>query len=716
MQSYQLAPLLFTAVLSLLLPACGGGGSSSGPASVGPTEEPPVEPEEPPVEPEEPPLKSPGLLKPADSDEELAAAIREGMVQNQVASGPPSLDFSPAPPAAESDLAGTLQDFSTTNLQESGVDEADRVKYDGEILYVADSVQSEPEQDDADVQPLSSFLPPDPRPYSPVISMYRTDPASATVEEAGRIELTENDGTPDLYVRETNDSKQLLGVSGSYSSPHWGAFADYGYWQSQLTQVRAWDVSDPMSPAAQFSLDIEGALLASRRIGDTLYVVTRFAPVVEGLLPYPASDTDLSSNEAVLQSTEASDLLPEFSRDGMPNEFLVSGTDCYVPNSDYEGPESLASSGTITTITAIDLAAPQSISSACLNGYTSGFYVSTQSVYLTTNAADDKTLIHKIALNEGQPQYRGSGGISGHLGTSNPSFMMSESGDDLRVVSSLWDEQIFPLPVMPEADALEEQAPVEENYGRHHLTILRESNTSYSLERIARLPNKERQSPIGKPGENIFAVRFLGNRAYVVTFRTIDPLYVLDLSSPDDPRIAGELEIPGFSTLLQPLTDGLLLGVGNDVLIENPTILGIKIALFDVSDTENPIELDSEIVGKRGSHSPALRDHHALTLLKTDNEYRLALPIQRHSTHSPGTIEGAPWAYYDWSDSALYEFSVDIAAGSLSPVGKIVAQQRSDEVMYPTVYLDRSRAIIHDDAVFFQLKGQDGFLSGPWGQ
>jgi len=88
-------------------------------------------------------------------------------------------------------------------------------------------------------------------------------------------------------------------------------------------------------------------------------------------------------------------------------------------------------------------------------------------------------------------------------------------------------------------------------------------------------------------GEQIYAVRFIGDTGYVVTFRQTDPLYVLDLSDPSDPRVTGELKIPGYSAYLHPVDDGLLLGVGQDATDEGMR-LGVQVSLFDVSDPANP--------------------------------------------------------------------------------------------------------------------------------
>ncbi|MDX1733994.1 MAG: beta-propeller domain-containing protein, partial [Halioglobus sp.] len=266
--------LLTAALLTAALSACTGGGSSGSPATPGPGPGP---------------TQAFGLLKPAESDEELAAALRQGMARNVAVA--PAIDFSPAPQAPDAELAGDPGSFSTTNLQEIGVDEADRVKYDGEILYVSDTAQTGPVRGQ-----LIAPLPPS----TPVIRLYRTDPQVAGAEETGRIELQEGDAWPELYLRIAAGDKQLVSVSENYGFPHWGVFADFTYWQEQRTEVRGWDVADPAAPAELFSMEIEGALLTSRRVDNMLYVITRFSPVVDDLVPYPATEEARANNEAVL--------------------------------------------------------------------------------------------------------------------------------------------------------------------------------------------------------------------------------------------------------------------------------------------------------------------------------------------------------------------------------------------------------------------------------
>ena len=123
---------------------------------------------------------------------------------------------------------------------------------------------------------------------------------------------------------------------------------------------------------------------------------------------------------------------------------------------------------------------------------------------------------------------------------------------------------------------------------------------------------------LGKPRETIRSARFMGDRATVVTFEMIDPFYVIDLSDPYNPTILGELEIPGFSTYQHPWTDNLVLGIGYES--DGIGVDGIKLALYDISDEENPVEVGKPLVMLNKDHGwqygEALHNHKAILVSK----------------------------------------------------------------------------------------------------
>jgi uncharacterized secreted protein with C-terminal beta-propeller domain len=131
------------------------------------------------------------------------------------------------------------------------------------------------------------------------------------------------------------------------------------------------------------------------------------------------------------------------------------------------------------------------------------------------------------------------------------------------------------------------------------------------------------------PDERIYSVRFMGDEAYMVTFQQVDPFFVLDLSNPRDPEILGELKLPGYSDYLHPIGENLIIGVGKDTKLNSwggVETLGVKVALFDVSDRENPELVDDVVIGGRGSSSPVLNDHKAFRYDAERN--MLVLPVR----------------------------------------------------------------------------------------
>ena len=111
----------------------------------------------------------------------------------------------------------------------------------------------------------------------------------------------------------------------------------------------------------------------------------------------------------------------------------------------------------------------------------------------------------------------------------------------------------------------------------------------------------------------------MGEKGYIVTFRQIDPLFVIDLSDPEDPEIKGELKVPGFSNYLHPLGENTLLGIGRDVDEDTGRQGGIKLSIFDVSDQGKPKEINNLILGDSGSYAEVLNNHKALMLNNKDD-------------------------------------------------------------------------------------------------
>ena len=152
--------------------------------------------------------------------------------------------------------------------------------------------------------------------------------------------------------------------------------------------------------------------------------------------------------------------------------------------------------------------------------------------------------------------------------------------------------------------------------------------------------NKIGESAWLAKGEKMYSSRFMGSRAYLVTYRTIDPLYVIDLSNPSSPTVLGKLKIPGYSTYLHPYDENHLIGIGMEtkentyrdsygkVRSTTATIVGMKMALFDVSNVNNPIQISSTVIGDRRTTSSILTNHKALLFSK--EKELLAIPVNNY--------------------------------------------------------------------------------------
>jgi uncharacterized secreted protein with C-terminal beta-propeller domain len=223
----------------------------------------------------------------------------------------------------------------------------------------------------------------------------------------------------------------------------------------------------------------------------------------------------------------------------------------------------------------------------------------------------------------------------------------------------------------------------------HKLSIFELDSANKTLNLVSTLPNDNRTQEIGKPNENLFGVRFMGDKLFLVTFEQVDPLYVIDLSIPEDPVIAGELTIPGFSDLLHPVNEELLLGLG-----QNGNGL-VKLELFNIADMSSPYSLGTSVLGEfewvQWSYSEAQYNRHAFTYQANDqNPDRFLVPVTMGLfSEELGEYSESPRLYLfelkDKDDSTL---------ASISEIGQIRAEKDWWQV-------DLHRSIIHDDAVYF---------------
>lgn len=620
------------------------------------------------------------------SDAALESYLKEGM---QVSASDDAilrtLETFGAVATDSSSSAATTQ-VSGTNLQVEGVDEADIIKSDGSILYAL--------RECGNLNCVATFS---------------LDSTTASVEEIGIYEpiQTEDD------VFSTAQSLYLVaaGIGGAetlvtLSGPNnYVAWFDVWSWGSNKTELEFLSTEDPSDLSLQEKMIIDGDLVSSRRVGETLYVVTRYTPSIPGFNPFASDAESIAENDSLLSSTSLSDLTPKLSLLDDEERELVISDNCYLATGDVDRTQNPS----LITITSIPLNQPANFSSTCFLGNTETLFMTPDALYLATTQyeydfqaldalfydPEHKTAIHKFALGEGEIEYRGSGQVEGHLGWSEDkrSFRMGTGGSNgeyLNVVTSVgdtWNESSSTC-----------------------LTVLREIS--------GELVTVDFIDGIGKPGEQLYAARFVGERAYLVTFRVIDPLYIVDLSDQENPTIVGELEIEGYSDYLHPISDDLLLGIGKDAIPDDGAsdfafargawYQGVKLSLFDVSDISAPTEINSLIYGRRGSESEVLYDHHGISFLPaTDSSpARFAIPIQVHATEpdDENFDPGSPSAWFSFTNRGLYSF--EASAVGVSEVGYMEADSTEGIEFFSFWGAFGDRSVLVDDAVFYVHRGE----------
>lgn len=658
--------LLPVVCAALVLPGCGSGGAEPEAADNGRQQ-------------------ALAVSRPGDLVNYMQERLRGRQSQREANAG---ADFSAAPPSAVATpgagaAAGAAR--SGTMVQEAGVDEADLLKSAGNTLYTLQpriqaagpTLQLQVHQRAADGS------------VAPVRSLSLAQPGSNDVSTDG------------MHLNADGSALTVI-------SQNWGTWspvqcitapclpAPGNSWSVGSVGVQRVDTRNATTPVAGTRLDIEGVLVDSRRIGDSMVLVTMHQPrLAADALPPTAS---AAQREAAIAALKASDVLPTYRFNGGDPLPLLKETDCYVQAAN----KSMALD--ITVITVVDLkSADLARTSRCFAGGSQALYMSSDNLYLATTrfgfvpfwrtalifAEDTQTDVHKFALGGGTVQYRGSASVKGHLGwdTQKNSYRFSEHNGDLRVLTYTAP---FGWATLGDATTVAPSPAL--------LTVLREDSASQSLQTLATLPNATRPALLGKPGEQVYGVRFVGDRGYVVTFRQTDPLYVLDLATAADPRIAGSLELAGYSDYLYPLANGLLLGVGHDA-DEQGRVTGLKVSLMDVADASQPKALGSATLGHAGSLSALDFSRHGLNMLVKDGVARVALPVNLAPAVDP--FAGI------WQ-SGLQRFEVDTVARTLRTVG--LAGAAASDFAHAT-WLERSLQI--GDHVYY-LQGDGTVTAHAW--
>lgn len=556
--------------------------------------------------------------------------------------------------------ASTGVERSGTTVQEHGVDEDDLIKSDGSWIYTllrpmdaaGGQVQVHRRRGDGGVDAIATVT-------LPTDAGTRFEPQGMTLA-SGPQRVAVMSASQTFYTLDICAERPDCASTSLLPFPPTGI--------KSMVALDLLNVSNPATAVVTDSVRIDGRIIGSRLVGNALVLVTQHSPQL-ALEALPANVPD-SEREALIAELTASDVLPTVRINGGAAQPLVNDTDCYVqPRNASYGIE-------ITTITVFDLqSSTLQHSSRCFVGGAEALYMSPLSLYLATTrytrtavggslrfAPQASTDVHKFAIDVagfspagGQAiDYRGSGEVTGHLGwdLQKNSYRMSEWNGDLRIVS-FTGEMGWGLAAEDAGTA----SPAT-------LTILRERSTDRTLQAVGRLPNAQRPQALGKPGEQVYGVRFLGERGYVVTFRRVDPLYVLDLGDPSDPKTVGELLAPGYSDYLFPVGDGLLLGVGKDAT-DSGRIEGVRVALFDVADPAQPRQLSALTFGAAGSSSGLDYSRHGIDLFTRGQLTRVALPLVVANETGSGWVQGLQRLEVDAGARTLAAKSMIPSAGAV---------------------------------------------------
>ena len=635
----------------LLLTSCGSGTNNSPQVAESPV----------------PPPK--GLLVSAENDAQFLDVFSLSIIED----GEDYLNKRSTIPTA--DITGTAEvsgpSFTTTYTLEASVDEHDVVKYDGDHLFIAPSRSMDccfvmeaispvtTDQSEGDSGNTTE--------EQRGIRILSTDPEQATAALVSVIPVEDDLTVEGLYNKES----KLVSLK---SSSWWGTFGERfsasWAWEGQTSALDIYDISSPEQPELKLQIEMQGGFVTSRRIDDTVYMVARHTPQIEGLIRYPSTQEEIEENKVLLSGLTVTDVLPTVSINE-ESRLLVEAGQCLFMDKTNEQASERHGFPVMTFVIAVDLESESMLSASCYMGSVSGVYVSENAIYLTQTEGyneESRTLVHSYELSDSLT-YQGSGAVEGYLwGRGEVDFRISEYAGYLRVLTTThtgpWGSE----------DTID-----------HQLSMLKLSKADLKLNLVAGLPNANRPEKLGKPNESLYGVRFFGDKLYLVTFETIDPLYVLDLSDPEDPLIAGELTIPGFSDFLHPVNDDLLLGLGAD---ERGLV---KLELFNVSDISVPYSLGTHVLGDGSwSYSEARYNRHAFTYQQhNESTDRFAVPL---------TVYGKEEDDY-YQQNRLYMLEL---AGKDSPaVASIV------EVGHITSMTDNGwssgphRSVFDGDAVYF---------------
>ncbi|WP_128895805.1 beta-propeller domain-containing protein [Longirhabdus pacifica] len=547
------------------------------------------------------------------------------------------------------------ESVSETNVQVQGVDEADVIKTDGQYMYqisenkllISDVMPAEKMKVVNEVTFEHTFTP---------TELYVDDRYLVVIgnswEERYDMDGIHKDSTPDESVEEDLEVQSLILPEEPY------------FPRNEYVAAYVYDLQDRTNLQLIRSLKMEGYYMTSRKIDDTLYFVSNYYQDVYDILntkdtiPSPVYQDSNIHQQLTEIGYDRMYYFPQFDRWdytligsvnlAMPEVKMdvnayVGGAETVYASKDHlylavparEGVEvQPLQADNVDKNSDDESTGPDEIDISMETE--TDVTVQIQKIDFAPAAVDTITKIYKFSLGENKVKFKAEGQVPGHVLNQ---FSMDEYEGDFRIATTS---------------------------GQHFGWGEEQKNNVYVLD--------EQLNQLGKiediaPGEKIYSVRFMGDRGYMVTFKTVDPLFVIDFSESDNPNILGQLKIPGYSDYLHPYDENHLIGFGKDtvevdVKDRNGNTVGttayyqgMKMALFDVSDVSNPIEKHKVMIGDRGTHSELLHNHKALTFHRDMN--LLAFPVTVMEVNEADKNNVTAYGSFAFQGAHIYHISAE---------------------------------------------------------
>ncbi|MGP1567584.1 MAG: beta-propeller domain-containing protein [Peptoanaerobacter stomatis] len=430
-------------------------------------------------------------------------------------------------------------DYSKTNVQTQGVDEADIVKTDGKNIYCIN---------DGD--------------------LLIVDANTKNMQVKSKIETKKRKTLNNIYI--DNNKLSLIYAYNEYKDDNY----------KNVTLVDTYDVSNASKPKLLNSKSAKGFIYESRKKGDIIYTVT--------------------SDYFNTKYKETPNIFYRKDFYARPSyEFDSTGIDLtkmiYMPFNPSEE---------ITYITAMQTTMSKNNNELLYMGSSGDIYMSTDNIYISTPIYDynyktyefiEGTGIKKIAVDKMNFNYSGYCEFEGNILNQ---FSLNENNGNLFVAYTKYQYD-------------DKSENVVASYDKN-------------MKKLSELDGLAK-------GERIYSVRFIKDKAYLVTFKQVDPLFVIDLKNPKNLKVLGYLKIPGYSEYLHPYKDNYLIGFGQNTANKGERVVndGFKMSLFDISDFNNPKEVDTESIGAKGTYSSIENDHKALMFDERRNIFAIPMYVTR---------------------------------------------------------------------------------------